>query len=130
MQALAREDEDDAPPPSMLLGDFNMLRRRTRASAILAQRFPTCVRIPTYPVRRPQLSLDRIYLSPQWEVADPRVLAHGAALQAYYHLPPAAEVRIAAQPHLPLGVRPPEAVIFGTGRGVVPRSEAAGRRPA
>src|SRR3546814_6217391 len=49
MQALAREDEDDAPPPSMLLGDFNMLRRRTRASAILAQRFPTCVRIPTYP---------------------------------------------------------------------------------
>src|SRR3546814_15089364 len=87
MQALAREDEDDAPPPSMLLGDFNMLRRRTRASAILAQRFPTCVRIPTYPVRRPQPSLDRIYLSPQWEVADARVLDHGAALPASDHPP-------------------------------------------
>src|SRR3546814_16162432 len=53
-------------------------------------------RIPTYPVRRPQLSLDRIYLSPQWEVADARVLDHGAALQASDHLPLVAEVRIAA----------------------------------
>src|SRR3546814_12566054 len=83
-----------------------MLRRRTRASAILAQRFPTCVRIPTYPVRRPQLSLDRIYLSPQWEVADARVLDHGAALQASDHLPLVAEVRTAASHDLPIWMRP------------------------
>src|SRR3546814_5082939 len=57
---LARAPEAGTPedaaaedaPPAVLLGDFNMLRRRTRASAILATRFPTCVRMPTYPVRR------------------------------------------------------------------------------
>src|SRR3546814_18976169 len=79
---------DAAPPPAVLLGDFNMLRRRTRASALLATRFPTCVRMPTYPVHRPQLSLDRIYLSPQSEFPDARVVAHGLAHHAYYHLPP------------------------------------------
>jgi endonuclease/exonuclease/phosphatase family metal-dependent hydrolase len=92
----AQEDAaaDDTPPPSVLLGDFNMLRRRTRASAILAQRFPTCVRMPTYPARRPQLSLDRIYLSPHWEVIEARVVDHSAALQASDHLPLVAEARL------------------------------------
>jgi endonuclease/exonuclease/phosphatase family metal-dependent hydrolase len=85
---------DAAPPPAVLLGDFNMLRRRTRASAILAERFPTCVRLPTYPVRRPQLSLDRIYLSSHWEVTDARVVNHGAALHASDHLPLVAEARL------------------------------------
>lgn len=106
MQALARQEltgkegarEDAtagaAQPPSVLLGDFNMLRRRTRASAILAERFPTCVRMPTYPVRRPQLSLDRIYLSSHWEVTDARVINHGAALHASDHLPLVAEARL------------------------------------
>lgn len=84
--AQAAEAQEDTPP-SVLLGDFNMLRRHTRASAILAQRFPTCVRMPTYPTRRPQLSLDRIYLSPHWEVTESRVFAQGAALQASDHLP-------------------------------------------
>lgn len=100
MEALSREDAaqkaaaaGDAPP-SALLGDFNMLRRRTRASAILAQRFPTCVRIPTYPVRQPRLSLDRIYLSPHWELVAARVVDHGLALQASDHLPLLAEVRL------------------------------------
>lgn len=107
METLSREDvrqqggpreeapAEDAAPPSVLLGDFNMLRRRTRASAILAQRFPTCVRMPTYPARRPQLSLDRIYLSPHWEVTDARVLGDGAALQASDHLPLIADARLA-----------------------------------
>jgi endonuclease/exonuclease/phosphatase family metal-dependent hydrolase len=93
----AREDgaaDDAPPPPAVLLGDFNMLRRRTRASAILAERFPTCVRMPTYPVRRPQLSLDRIYLSPHWEVTDARVVNHGAALHASDHLPLVADARL------------------------------------
>src|SRR3546814_14603019 len=130
MQALAREDEDGAPPPSMLLGDFNMLRRRTRASAILDQRFPTCVRIPTYPVRRPQLSLDRIYLSPQWEVADARVLDHGAALQASDHLPLVAGAPIAASHDLPILMRPPEGVIFCTCLVVSTAPRAAGAEPA
>ena len=85
---------DAALPPSVLLGDFNMLRRRTRASAILAERFPTCVRMPTYPVRRPQLSLDRIYLSSHWEVTEARVVNHGAALHASDHLPLVAEARL------------------------------------
>jgi endonuclease/exonuclease/phosphatase family metal-dependent hydrolase len=91
----ARKDRaaDDIPPPAVLLGDFNMLRRRTRASAILGQRFPNCVRMPTYPARRPQLSLDRIYLSPQWEVVGASVFDHSAALQASDHLPLVAEVR-------------------------------------
>lgn len=86
--------EGSGPPPAALLGDFNMLRRRTRASAILAERFPTCVRLPTYPTRRPQLSLDRIYLSPHWEVLEERVFAQGAALQASDHLPLIADARL------------------------------------
>src|SRR5512138_792359 len=85
---------EEAAPPSVLLGDFNMLRRRTRASAILAERFPTCVRKPTYPTRRPQLSLDRIYLSPHWEVTEERVFAQGAALDASDHLPLIADARL------------------------------------
>src|SRR3546814_18977649 len=105
MQALAREDEDDAPPPSMLLGDFNMLRRRTRASAILAQRFPTCLRIRPYPVRRPPLSLDRIYPSPPWQAPDDRALDPGAALQDSDHLPPSGGVRIATERELPHGAQ-------------------------
>jgi len=92
----ARKDgaANEAPPPAVLLGDFNMLRRRTRASAILAERFPTCVRLPTYPVRRPQLSLDRIYLSSHWEVTAARVVNHGAALHASDHLPLVTEARL------------------------------------
>jgi len=93
--AARKEDPDAGPPPSALLGDFNMLRRRTRASAILAQRFPTCVRMPTYPVRSPRLSLDRIYLSPHWEVVDARVVDRGLALEASDHLPLVAELRLA-----------------------------------
>src|SRR5512138_527850 len=85
---------EEAAPPSVLLGDFNMLRRRTRASAILAERFPTCVRKPTYPTRRPQLSLDRIFLSPHWEVTEERVFAQGAALDASDHLPLIADARL------------------------------------
>lgn len=85
---------DDGLPPSVLLGDFNMLRRRTRASAIVADRFPTVVRMPTYPTRSPQLSLDRIYLSPHWELVDARVVNHGLALQASDHLPLIAEARL------------------------------------
>lgn len=85
---------DDSSPPSVLLGDFNMLRRRTRASAIVGQRFPTCVRMPTYPARRPRLSLDRIYLSPHWEITEARVVDHSAALQASDHLPLVAEARL------------------------------------
>lgn len=95
-RARADATPDESPPPAVLLGDFNMLRRRTRASAILARRFPTCVRMPTYPVRRPRLSLDRIYLSPHWEVGDARVVDHGAALQASDHLPLVAEARLTA----------------------------------
>jgi endonuclease/exonuclease/phosphatase family metal-dependent hydrolase len=90
-----KESAEEAAPPSVLLGDFNMLRRRTRASAILAERFPTCVRMPTYPTRRPQLSLDRIYLSSHWEVTEERVLAQGAALDASDHLPLIADARLA-----------------------------------
>lgn len=80
--------------PAALLGDFNMLRTRTRASQILAQRFPIAVRKPTYPVRRPILSLDRVYLSREWELLDAQVFREGLALEASDHLPLVAQVRL------------------------------------
>jgi len=88
--------EPDAGLPGVLLGDFNMLRRRTRASEILAGRFPTCVRMPTYPARKPRLSLDRIYLSAEWEVTEAGVFDSELTLHASDHLPLIAEARLAA----------------------------------
>jgi len=83
-------------PPSVLLGDFNMLRRHTGASQILAGRFPTCVRLPSYPARKPRLSLDRIYLSAEWEVTEAGVFDSELTLHASDHLPLIAEARLAA----------------------------------
>ncbi|MEO3431328.1 endonuclease/exonuclease/phosphatase family protein [Pelagibius sp. CAU 1746] len=93
LMAAMREEEKPAErgPPAVLLGDFNMLRRRTRASEILAGRFPACVRLPTYPARGPRLSLDRIYLSAEWDVTDARVWDSDLALHASDHLPLVAE---------------------------------------
>ena len=88
--------EQKAPaPPTALLGDFNMLRARSPVTDIFADRFPFCVRLPTYPVRRPRLSLDRIYLSGEWEIQDARVFDEGPALQASDHLPLVTEARLA-----------------------------------
>lgn len=83
-----------AAPPAALLGDFNMLRPRTRASQILAGRFPTAVRQPTYPVRTPMLSLDRIYLSPEWELTEAVVVRDDLAVRASDHLPLVAEAKL------------------------------------
>ncbi|MGF1631345.1 MAG: endonuclease/exonuclease/phosphatase family protein [Kiloniellaceae bacterium] len=82
------------PMPSVLLGDFNILRPRSRASQILSGHFPTSVRLPTYPVRSPRLSLDRIYFSAEWELASARVLHDRLALHASDHLPLIAEARL------------------------------------
>ncbi|MEQ8356117.1 MAG: endonuclease/exonuclease/phosphatase family protein [Kiloniellaceae bacterium] len=92
----AMTQDDGTPPPSVLLGDFNMVRPRTRASLILSRRFPTCVRLPTYPVRKPILSLDRIYLSADWELTDAAVFRDGLAQQASDHLPLVAQARLIA----------------------------------
>jgi endonuclease/exonuclease/phosphatase family metal-dependent hydrolase len=81
-------------PPAALLGDFNMLRPKTRASEILSGRFPTAVRKATYPVRTPMLSLDRIYLSAEWELGESEVLRDDATLKASDHLPLVAEARL------------------------------------
>lgn len=96
LMAAMRQQEETAErlPPAVLLGDFNMLRRRTRASEILSGRFPTCVRLPTYPARAPRLSLDRIYLSGEWEVKAAEVFDGAEALHASDHLPLVAETRL------------------------------------
>ena len=91
----ALSSEDGAAPPAALLGDFNMLRSKSRAAAILAARFPTAVRKPTYPVRTPMLSLDRIYLSPEWELDAAEVIRDGETLKASDHLPLVASARLA-----------------------------------
>ena len=93
------DQETQAPPPTAflptaLLGDFNMLRARSLAGDILAARFPFCVRLPSYPARRPRLSLDRIYLSAEWEILNAGVVDQGLALQASDHLPLVAEARL------------------------------------
>jgi endonuclease/exonuclease/phosphatase family metal-dependent hydrolase len=71
-----------------------MLRSKSRAAAILAGRFPTAVRKPTYPVRTPMLSLDRIYLSPEWELGDTEVVRDDLAVRASDHLPLVASARL------------------------------------
>jgi endonuclease/exonuclease/phosphatase family metal-dependent hydrolase len=87
--------EADGPhPPAALMGDFNMLRSKTRAAAILAARFPTAVRKPTYPVRTPMLSLDRIYLSAEWELGAAEVIRDDATVKASDHLPLVASARL------------------------------------
>ena len=95
MDALAAEDSaEGAGLPGVLLGDFNMLRRHTGASQVLADRFPTCLRLPSYPARKPRLNLDRIYLSPEWEVIDSQVFDNGVALHASDHLPLVVKARL------------------------------------
>jgi len=84
--------DEGTPPPTALLGDFNMLRPKTRASQVLARHFLTCVRTPTFPARKPILSLGRIYLSADWELAETQVLRGGLATQASDHLPLVAHV--------------------------------------
>lgn len=79
--------------PTILLGDFNMVRPNTRASKILSRRFSTAVREPTYPARRPILTLDRIYLSPEWDLLQASTFREDAALTASDHLPLLAEAR-------------------------------------
>ncbi|GAB4360895.1 MAG: endonuclease/exonuclease/phosphatase family protein [Kiloniellaceae bacterium] len=91
----ALEKAEPAALPSVLLGDFNMLRRHTRASQTLAGRFPTCLRFPSYPARKPRLSLDRIYLSAEWEVTAAQVFDSETALHASDHLPLVADARLA-----------------------------------
>ncbi len=91
----AATKQTSTAPPTALLGDFNMLRARSPVTDIFADRFPFCVRLPTYPVRRPRLSLDRIYLSGEWEIQDARVFDEGPALHASDHLPLVAEARLA-----------------------------------
>lgn len=89
---------DEAPasvvPPTIVLGDFNLVRRQTRASRLLEEHFPTFVSEPTYPSWSPQLALDRIYLSAQWRVETSHVLHTGLAKIASDHLPLIAEVRL------------------------------------
>jgi endonuclease/exonuclease/phosphatase family metal-dependent hydrolase len=97
--ALAADDtaaDGGVAAPTVLLGDFNMVRPRTRASKVLAQGFPTAVREPTYPVRRPILTLDRIYLSPGWELIEAEVFREKPALKASDHLPLLVRARCAA----------------------------------
>ena len=93
----ALEEAEAAPPailPTVLLGDFNMLRARSVAGDILAAQFPFCIRMPTYPARKPRLSLDRIYLSEEWEIKSARVFDEGLALKASDHLPLLAEAQL------------------------------------
>jgi len=92
MEAL---DTGDAMP-GVLLGDFNMLRRHTGASQMIAAKFPTCLRLPSYPARKPRLSLDRIYLSAEWELSEGHAFDSDLALHASDHLPLVAEARLIA----------------------------------
>ncbi len=90
-------EDSPAPPtvlPTVLLGDFNMLRARSIAADILAAGYPFCIRMPTYPARKPRLSLDRIYLSAEWEIKSARVFDEGLALHASDHLPLVTEAQL------------------------------------
>jgi endonuclease/exonuclease/phosphatase family metal-dependent hydrolase len=81
-------------PPTVVLGDFNLVRRQTRASRLLEEFLPTFVSEPTYPSRSPQLALDRIYLSSHWRVETSHVLHTGLAKIASDHLPLIAQIRL------------------------------------
>lgn len=107
----------DAPSsvvcPTIILGDFNLVRRQTRASRLLEEHFPTLVSEPTYPSRSPQLALDRIYLSHHWQVETFHVLKTGLAKIASDHLPLIAKVRLCEQA---------QAEVMGAEKSAVPLS--------
>lgn len=84
--------------PTLILGDFNMLRASTRASRVLDKRFPTCVGAPTYPSRLPLFSLDRIYASRHWTVRRARVIDTELARTVSDHLPLVAEIALLSEP--------------------------------
>jgi len=90
-------DSTIAMPPTIMLGDFNLVRRQTRASRLLEEHFPTVVSEPTYPSRSPQLALDRIYLSEHWRVDWFHVLQTNLAKVASDHLPLIAQVQLWGQ---------------------------------
>ncbi len=85
---------DAVMPPTIILGDFNVVRRQSRASRLLEEHFPTFVSEPTYPSRSPQLALDRIYLTAHWRVETSHVPQTGLAKIASDHLPLIAQVRM------------------------------------
>ncbi len=84
--------------PTIILGDFNMVRESTRASRLLGEHFSTCVAAPTYPSRRPVLPLDRIYLSSHWQVYRSRVVDTDVTRVVSDHLPLVADVAFDAKP--------------------------------
>ncbi len=88
----------DAPgaPPTVILGDFNIVREWTRASRLLRQHLAACVSAPTYPAWRPLFALDRIYLSVHWSIRMSHVLRTDLAVRTSDHLPLMAEAALAA----------------------------------
>ena len=90
--------ESNGSPPTVILGDFNMVRESTRASRLLGEHFSTCVAAPTYPSWRPVLPLDRIYLSAHWKVREARVIDNDPVSTVSDHLPLVADVELVAQP--------------------------------
>lgn len=92
VQAMAAADS--VAVPTILLGDFNMLRGSTRASRVLGAPLPVCVAAPTYPSRRPVFALDRIYLSADWQVNATRVVDTAPAAMGSDHLPLVADVAL------------------------------------
>lgn len=96
MDAFAPDTNES--PPTVLLGDFNIVRESTRASRLLSEHFTTCVAAPTYPSRRPVLPLDRIYLSSHWKVHRTRVIDTDLTRMVSDHLPLVADVAIETEP--------------------------------
>lgn len=99
LRALAEQPEDEAPLPTLLLGDLNEWRPGARSSLRVFEPFfgPLAHAPASFPTRLPVLALDRILGWPRGVVSD--VAVHDSALAriASDHLPLTAAVRLGAQ---------------------------------
>ncbi|ABC64864.1 endonuclease/exonuclease/phosphatase family protein [Erythrobacter litoralis] len=80
--------------PEILMGDFNQWSVRSGAMRVFDEKWQVLSPGPSFPSRRPIARLDRIALSPQWQVVGQGVHHSALSAQASDHLPIWATVRL------------------------------------
>ena len=80
--------------PEIMLGDFNQWSSRNGAMRVFDARWTVLSPGPSFPSQRPVARLDRIALSPQWEVISHGVHHSALSAQASDHLPIWATIRL------------------------------------
>ncbi len=86
--------ECDGDVPTVLMGDFNEWARHGGCFREFAAGWRVLSCGASFPSRRPVAALDRLVLSPEWEVAESRVHHSALAATGSDHLPVVGRVRL------------------------------------